>query len=322
MTTTGINSLAPRAALGLPEAYVPLRAEDLGAWTRVLQGESPERLTQRLERPDAELEERLAAGQLLALLGDPRIEPERPAMLRVRGGRARIGLDPAQLEERERRYASLGVLREWLEKELPSTPVFLPDFCIARFLVTNAEYLRFLRDTGGAPPSSWPLGRYPTERSNHPVHSLEPEAADAYASWLAARTGRAFRLPTEAEWEFAAAGAQRREFPWGDAFDKRCANTAELGLLTTTAVGSFPEGAAACGALDMAGNVEEYTACRYRPYPGGRVIEDDLFRADPEYRVTRGGSYARFADLARCARRHGRYRSELYPTGMRLAESI
>jgi formylglycine-generating enzyme required for sulfatase activity len=179
-----------------------------------------------------------------------------------------------------------------------------------------------LDDTGYLPlPDSWTFGVMAICQRNHPVHGIAPEAAEAYAEWLSRRTGRCFRLPTEAEWEVAA-GNGSRDYPWGDRFARDRANTVESGLLTTTPVGIFPAGASPFGCMDMAGNVEEFVACPYTPYPGGRESSDDLVRSNPHYRVARGGSFTRYRDLTRCTRRHGNYDSPLYVIGFRLAETV
>ncbi|MBF3728094.1 SUMF1/EgtB/PvdO family nonheme iron enzyme, partial [Burkholderia pseudomallei] len=65
----------------------------------------------------------------------------------------------------------------------------------------------------------------------------------------------------------------------------------------------------------------EYVADDYRPYPGGEAIADDLAVTQGGYRIARGGSFTRFGDLARCARRHGRYQRDIYAMGFRLVES-
>jgi formylglycine-generating enzyme required for sulfatase activity len=71
----------------------------------------------------------------------------------------------------------------------------------------------------------------------------------------------------------------------------------------------------------MAGNVEEYVADDYKPYPGSTAPQDDLVLANGNYRVARGGSFTRFYDLARCKRRHGHYPKDIYVMGFRLAVS-
>jgi formylglycine-generating enzyme required for sulfatase activity len=72
----------------------------------------------------------------------------------------------------------------------------------------------------------------------------------------------------------------------------------------------------------MGGNVEEYVADNYSAYPGGETIDDDLLMTQGSYRVARGGSFTRFGDLTRCARRHGWYQRDIYAMGFRLAESL
>jgi formylglycine-generating enzyme required for sulfatase activity len=240
-------------------------------------------------------------------------------MVEIPGGIWPIGSDTAAAAAAARRFAACGVRPEWIAKEVPRHVVTLPPFRIGRYPVTNLDFLAFLEDDGWPEiPSSWTFGRFPSERANHPVFSVTPAAADAYGAWLSRATGRRFRLPSEAEWEVAAGGGSR-EFPWGDAFEPERCNTLELGLLTSTPVGAFPSGASPFGAADMGGNVEEIVADNYRPYPGGPAVADDLALAGP-YRMTRGGSFTRFHDLARCARRHGWIGTSLYAIGFRLAE--
>jgi len=274
--------------------------------------------------PDATLPARIAAGNLLALAGDPRIDPLAPAMCDVPGGEVAIGLDPAQVAATVAALVDLGIDPGWIAKEAPRHRVTLAAYRIARFPVTNAEYRLFLAETGHAAlPTSWALRRYPAERANHPVYTVAAGDADAYAAWLSARTGRHFRLPGEAEWEYAAAGPEGRDYPWGAEWHPQCANTGECGLFDTSPVGAFAAGAAWCGALDMGGNVEEYVAGDYAAYPGGAAVADHLVQIHGAYRVARGGGFSRFRDLARTRRRHGHNpRSATYAMGFRLAEAI
>jgi formylglycine-generating enzyme required for sulfatase activity len=212
---------------------------------------------------------------------------------------------------------------EWIEKECPQYSVDLPSFGIGKYCVTNAEYRDFLQDTGyDQLPTSWEFGVFPAAKSNHPVYTVSAQAADAYCTWLSDKTGRQFRLPTEQEWECVASNGAQTEFPWGNTYQDGLANTAEAGLYQSTPVGVFPGGCTALGVCDLAGNVEEYTASDYAPYPDGHRIADDLLINEGPYRIARGGSFTRFSDLARSTRRHGRYNKDIYVMGFRLAESI
>ena len=318
------NDLSDRAAMGLPEAFVDRVDQDrFTAACARLAGTEPSALVQVAEDPAAAFPDRLAAGTLLALVGDPRTDAESPVMLDVPAARVRIGLPADRVDAVVERWRGVGVTREWIAKETPVHEVDVAAFRIARYPVTNAEYRAFLlADPTVPPPSSWQFGAYPAAQANHPVWTVRPQDADRYAAWLSARTGRRFRLPTEAEWEYAAAGPDGREYPWGEEPVTGRANTVEAGPLTTTPVGIHPAGRSPFGADDMAGNVEEYVSDAYRPYPGGPAVHDDLTGTTGEpYRVARGGSFTRYGDLARSRRRHGWYRRPIYAMGFRLAET-
>jgi len=319
------GQMSDRERLGLPEHWIAGRLEtEIAHFLARLRGASTEQLLQGLSAPHKGLAERIARGQILALAGDPRIQTLQPAMCQVPGGQVQIGLDPKELDDVMAHFDGLGLNRSWIEKECPRHTVELQSFRMARYPVTNQEYRDFLVATQYPElPSSWAFRQYPAAQANHPVYTISAAAADAYARWLSQCTGRGFRLPSEAEWEWAAAGPAGLEFPWGDAFDADLANTAETGLLSSTPVGVFLGGESPFGLADMAGNVEEYVADNYQAYPGGAWVEDHLVQLHGAYRVARGGSFARFRDLARCRRRHGHNpRSATYAMGFRLAETL
>jgi formylglycine-generating enzyme required for sulfatase activity len=293
-----------------------------GLSTFDLPARDPAVLARLAEDESATLRERLAAGTLLGLIGDPRLTPV-PATRAVPAARVHIGLDGFEVADVVERWRHVGVEDDWIDKEVPRHFAELADYWIATYPVTNGEYRAFLVDSGHENrPSTWYLGAYPWERANHPVAGVAAADADAYAAWFSERTGHPWRLPTEAEWEYAAAGPDGLEFPWGDTFDPDRANTRETGVHTTTPVGVFPGGRSPFGVLDLAGNVEEYIADDYRPYPGGRHVADHLVQTMTDYRVTRGGSFSRFGDLARTRRRHGAFPGPLYPAGFRLATGV
>jgi formylglycine-generating enzyme required for sulfatase activity len=245
------------------------------------------------------LMERIGAGTALALLGDPRLDALRPTLLLVSGGPFLRGMHEGQVAAVAREF---DLPLSWLAKACPQQELELDPFEIARFPVTQLEWALFLTRGGpGEQPPGFEGGRPPRGRENHPVHGVSREAMEAYCDWLSRETGLRYRLPTEAEWEKAARGADGRAYPWGERFDPRCANTREAGIDETTPVGVFPDGASPCGALDMAGNVEECTGSLYRLYPGSPVQDPE----EGSYLVTRGGCFALDGDLARCDRRHG-----------------
>ncbi|WP_329172276.1 formylglycine-generating enzyme family protein [Streptomyces sp. NBC_01477] len=331
-----LDMIGDRQAMRLPPWFQGRSSpEDLGGHAAELLGESPDGLARIAEDPGSPFGRRYMAASLCGLAGDPRVRPEDPAMVDIPAARVRIGLAEERIGHVLRQWSDSGLQEAYLRKECPAHDVEIGAFRIMRYPVTNLEYRRFLEDTRARwLPTSWHFGCYPDQLANHPVWTVPPLAADAYADWLAARTGRAFRLPTEAEWEYAATGGEAREYPWGDTFREDAANTSEAGPLSTTPVGIYPAGRSPFGVLDLAGNVEEYTADDYRPYPGGELIADDLvaypagmqsaderLRSFSSYRIVRGGSFTRRGDLARCRRRHGLYDRSHYAVGFRLAES-
>lgn len=135
--------------------------------------------------------------------------------------------------------------------------VSVGSFKIDKTEVTVAAYRRCV-DAGGctAPNTGGACNWNVSGRGNHPINCVDWYQAQAYCAWAGKR------LPTEEEWKRAAYGTDRREYPWGNEWDATRANLAgsKDGYETTVPVGSFPAGASPYGALDMAGNVWEWTA--------------------------------------------------------------
>ncbi|RMG07119.1 MAG: formylglycine-generating enzyme family protein [Planctomycetota bacterium] len=183
---------------------------------------------------------------------------------------------------------------------------------IDRTEVTNAAYARFLASpaaknhrlchseeppdkdhTPGRPDErelAWGAVREPFDpvgRADHPVVCVDWFDAYAFAAWA----GR--RLPSEAEWERAARGRDGRTYPWGEAppVDGGAARANLLdpadGVAMTAPVGSFPTGAAPCGALDLSGNVWEWTADAFYAYEGAPEDTPE----DGSLYVLRGGGW-------------------------------
>ena len=87
---------------------------------------------------------------------------------------------------------------------------------------------------------AWTSGNIPKGRAGHPVVLISHADAEACARWLCARTGQTWRLPTEAEWEKAARGADGCRFPWGETYDATRLNSHDAGPFDTMPVGAFP----------------------------------------------------------------------------------
>ena len=135
--------------------------------------------------------------------------------------------------------------------------------------------------------------------------------ATKFCQWLSARDKRRYRLPTEAEWEYAAKGMDGRTFPWGEAAGRGdLANYADAnttfawadatvddGYAETSPVGAYPAGASPFGVEDMAGNIWEWCLDDYDTYKGGERANPRVVKAGGQ-RVYRGGSWkSRFASL-------------------------
>jgi formylglycine-generating enzyme required for sulfatase activity len=199
----------------------------------------------------------------------------------------------------------------------------LAEFAIGRYPVTNYEYRAFVRDTGHRPPDYWDGDRYPEERSDQPVVLVNWSDASAYCAWLAKRTDKAYRLPTEAEWEKAARGAEGQTWPWGNAWDGRKCNSRDGGPGHTTAVGQYsPAGDSPYGAADMAGNVWEWCSSLHIPYPYDPEDGRENLTVGGD-RVVRGGAFSSEPHFVRCACRDGRHPQSRYPiVGFRVALSL
>jgi toxoflavin biosynthesis protein ToxD len=217
---------------------------------------------------------------------------------------------------------------EWSDNELfaaeqPQHIISLPAYEIAKYPVTNEEYHLFTSDVAYRLPRDWTGFTYPDDTENHPVVGISKVDAEAYMDWLNRTTGMKFRLPTEAEWERAARGIDGRIFPWGNTFDPWRCNTAESVKKGTTPIGFYsPGGDSLCGAVDMVGNVWEWTQSYFLPYPFTLSERTDGAKARGRY-VVRGGAWYYTRKLARCAAREGILADYLSSSiGFRLARSI
>ena len=282
-----------------------------------------------LEQPALEtaLALRIEAGAALGVLGDPRLPVENADWRRELGQRDRLfGATGNQYW----RYVRQGtyVIGGWEASE-PSAEIVIAPFWIARYPLTVAQYTPFVADGYGAGAERWWLPESWAWRQrnqctqpwgwnnaayagvNQPVIGVTWHEATAFCVWLTEQLqgtlpeGYVVRLPSEAEWEAAAAydaQMQRRNYPWGDeepTLERAIYDEAKLGR--PAPVGCCPAGVAACGALDLAGNVWELMASEYRAYPvGSHEPQKDFTRGQTAWR---GGGWVWNSSNVRCGAR-------------------
>ena len=225
---------------------------------------------------------------------------------------------------------------------------FASDFAIGRHEVTRGQYARFARETGRPAETgcySWDGQRFAqrarggwsdpgfAQTENDPVVCVSWDDAAAYARWLSGATGKRYRLPSEAEWEYAARGRTEGRRYWGEAEADSCrhANVADArarsayrigasfecddGHGATAPVGSYPPNAH--GLHDMLGNALEWTEDCWAPSYEGLASDGAPSTAgDCRQRVLRGGSW--YNDPRRYLRAADRIRA---PAGLRLADT-
>jgi formylglycine-generating enzyme required for sulfatase activity len=255
------------------------------------------------------------------------LRPPLERRVRIAGGRFIMGSVPSEWEratklcQREPLGAGTGTssrctdgaddISPWIRAEGHAHEVTLSDFEIDRTEVPVRRYARCVAAGACAPPG-FVSGDPRFDRPDLPVTMVRWEDAAAYCSWIGGR------LPTEAEWEFAARGRAGRIFPWGDLYNPHLLNHGALavdhtdgrdGFVGLAPIGSFPDGATPTGLLDMAGNAAEWVADWYErdedAYGYGRGAQ--VNPKGPSYgrfgHVYRGGSYRQGAHEQRTAAR-------------------
>lgn len=266
-----------------------------------------------------------------------------PEMIAIAAATAQIGSPENHLDSVA---AAQHYRRAWFEDETPQHQVEFESFALDRTPVTNAEFAQFVEATGHVTSAQrrgyilvygsayWTTldgldWRHPhpdidavTDRPHHPVVHIDHRDATSYAAWAGKR------LPTEAEWEYAAHGPNWRPWPWGHEWNEAFANTAEYWAgatihdldtwktwwhdhyrasgpaPATTDVGRFCAGASPLGLLDMAGNITEWTASAYHLYAHPDHY-DPVFHTAAEhgYISVRGGSWKSFRWQTRTSER-------------------
>ena len=301
-----------------------LDAEGAGADLALRDEVRDEALRQVAVQP-FDAQQRLNAGRALGLLGDTRFPVSDAEWHATLTSRSTTFMGEG---EHYWRYVAQGRYRigGWEEDE-PATEHDLAPFWVARLPVTVAQFARFVaegyRDDAHWTPNglAWRKNRSEPYRwgnprysgANQPVVFITWYEATACCRWLTARLGDALpqgyalRLPTEAEWEAAAAFAgpeQRRPYPWGDEEPTPARAVYDAWKLDAPApVGLCPAGAAACGALDMVGNVWEWASSSYRAYPGAAQQGQEDFTPYESDVPRWGGSYRSSSTSVRCGAR-------------------
>jgi len=194
-----------------------------------------------------------------------------------------------------------------LPPEKPQRQIYLSEYWIGKYPVTNAQYAIFIEATGRRSPDHWIKGHPPEGQENHPVVNVSWWDGLAYCRWLAELTGKPYRLPTEAQWEKAARGSDGRTYPWGNDWNSHKCNTHEGGKRGTTPVGEYtPAGDSPYGCADMAGSVLEWVSDWHREdyYTRSSASNDPFGPASGVVRGLRGGSWSSDRQGVRCASRY------------------
>ena len=297
-----------------------------------------DRLLAAISNPEVALRVRIAAGEVLGYLGDPRLGE----LVSIPAGAFLMGDDENDAAK-------------------PQHELVLLEYQIGKYPVTNSGFKEFIEAGGYTKKRWWTRAGWSRKKENNwteprywdhigfnkpnqPVVGVSWYECLAYCRWFSAVNGQTYRLPSEAEWEKAARGTDRRQYPWGNEFDAGRLNSGEgeQTVKSTTPIGIYPAGTSPCCCLDMAGNVWEWTSSlreqrsinvwmrligilRRRTdisrilYGGDKTKKafgypydpadgrEDLEGGDEFLRVLRGGSWGDFQNSARCAFRFSDY---------------
>jgi formylglycine-generating enzyme required for sulfatase activity len=168
------------------------------------------------------------------------------AMVLIPRGTFTMGIDGEELLQI---FALDGAENAIFATEVPAIDVYTDAYYIDKYPVTNAQYGRFLDETGHRKPLLWQHPGW--DDPVQPVVGMGWDDARAYAEWAGKK------LPSEAQWEKAARGTERFWWPWGNDFYPDRVNSAEIGFGRTSDVTRFPNGASPYGCCEMSGNVWE-----------------------------------------------------------------
>lgn len=276
----------------------------------------------------APIRERVAAGDALNYLGDGRpgvgVKDGMPDILWCSVSASEFLMGNTKETD--------SMAHDW---EMPQHIVYLAEFAISKYPITNAQYQAFVDDFGYTERwrNCWTAAGWQWKEqnsiaglrrigsdfdpANHPVVGVSWYEAVAFCGWLTAKLGRSIMLPTEAQWEKAARGVDGRRYPWGPEITPEHANYSETGIGSTSPVGVFTKGESPYHVQDAAGNVWEWTTTKradsYQKYKPDEDLEGDAWRS------LRGGAWSLDVNCARCAYRYDGYPDEpRYNVGFRV----
>jgi len=244
----------------------------------------------------------LVGGLALAMTQENRGSAGSASMIHLSRAATQMGIDKGEIAKFQKVFSV--TVAQLFEEMVPRHNVQVRSFFIDKYLVTNSQFKRFVDRhpdwQPGKVPSRLDNGNYlqhwvrntvAAGKENHPVVNVNWYAATAYCQ------AQGKRLPSEAEWEYAARGGlESRLFPWGDEpASPKLANYSSGKLHTTSPVGSYPPNG--YGIYDMAGNVWEFLADEWGKYPAVSADTTNKDSSPPPFlevrtrRVIRGGSF-------------------------------
>ena len=264
-----------------PSCEIPRSLENIN-WLDYFEEDAPEKLIEALSYHIPEHSRKFVPTSVSF------IEPE---LCSIPAGEFLMG------DQKNRKFLSVS--------ERPAHRVFISEFCISKYPITNLEYQAFVMDTRHRTPPHWQGINFPSGKNDSPVVNVSWLDAESYCKWLSERTAIQYRIPTEAEWEKAARGDQGFIYPWGNRWRVNRCNSKEMGKLGTTPVTDFsPAGDGSYGVADLIGNVWEWCADWYdeNEYSSrsNSIVKNPLGPQKGTMRVLRGGSYTDSKEQCNC----------------------
>jgi formylglycine-generating enzyme required for sulfatase activity len=233
--------------------------------------------------------------------------PVCPRMIRIPAGKIAVGAPDDRGDRNERPRHEVSVRKPLL---------------VSTFPLTRGEYLACVAARACRPHGSSEF----RQDDSHPVVMVNFQDAEDYVQWLSRKTGKRYRLPSEAEWEYFARAGSTTAYPWGDSIGVRNATCADCGShwdnYSTAPVGSFKPNA--FGLYDVVGNVWQWAADCYHPdYQGAPLDGSAWLKGGCELRPVRGGAWNESSEDSRLSTRRGVFpQARNYDIGIRVVRDI